>query len=563
MGKHLREVRAVSIMLLVLVACLLALAAPGPRAAQADAALSLVWVAPSPGQPWQVVEVYGAGFGAERGSSYVSFGSTPASEYMSWSDNRVLCKVPPLPAGEVQVTVVTAGGASNGVSFTVSRPGQGWIYQDSKSPRHLESVFALDPETCWAVGAGGAILKTSDGGSNWSAQASGVSGSLFCVSAASRQVAWAGGEGCLLKTGDGGASWGAQLAHANYVVLAVSAVNENVCWAAGGYADYSGGGFVIRTVDGGKNWAGVYFDGGRVLRCVSAFDAATAWVAGASGAGGGVILRTNDGGANWSVKETKSPLYDFAALDRNTAWTIGVYWEDFRYKLEFLKTSDGGNTWTASAGGIDPEGDSVQLLDAATAWAVSHSAGIVKTYDGLSAVTVQAGAGAIRLKDISACDLNVAWAVGEYGTILHTVDGGEGKPVPVVKAVNPSSGTQNTVVSISGLAGSGFATGAAVRLESGGTAVNASNVRVISGTLIVCDLNLSGVPAGTYDVVVRNPDGKEGRLRGGFTVTVPPIVCGQGAGAAMLPFGLVMGLLSLAGSGGLLRRRRRGRKAKS
>jgi hypothetical protein len=95
-------------------------------------------------------------------------------------------------------------------------------------------------------------------------------------------------------------------------------------------------------------------------------------------------------------------------------------------------------------------------------------------------------------------------------------------------------------------------------LESGGTVVNATNAEVASGSLITCALNLQGVPASAYDVVVRNPDGSEGRLAGGFSVTaaVPPIACGQGAGMTLLVVGLMVGLLSLAHNGRLARKLR-------
>lgn len=125
---------------------------------------------------------------------------------------------------------------------------------------------------------------------------------------------------------------------------------------------------------------------------------------------------------------------------------------------------------------------------------------------------------------------------------------------PRVISINPSSGMQNSVVSITDLAGSGFQAGASVRLEGNGAIIGAAAVSVVSATRITCTIDLTGAAAGTYDVVVRNPDGGEGRLAGGFTVNA---ACGQGASATLLVFAAAMGLLSFAGAGGLRRRRRR------
>jgi hypothetical protein len=108
---------------------------------------------------------------------------------------------------------------------------------------------------------------------------------------------------------------------------------------------------------------------------------------------------------------------------------------------------------------------------------------------------------------------------------------------------------------VTNLVGTGFQAGAGVRLELGNTIVNATNVNVVSDTQITCQFVLPGT-LGKYDVVVKNPDGQEGRLDKGFSVTN---ICGQGARTIVAGFGLMMGLLSLTGFGSLRRRRRKQR----
>jgi Tol biopolymer transport system component len=132
-------------------------------------------------------------------------------------------------------------------------------------------------------------------------------------------------------------------------------------------------------------------------------------------------------------------------------------------------------------------------------------------------------------------------------------------PAPTVSSITPNSANQNTTVNITNLAGTNFVSGAAVHLQQGTNVINASNPTVVSANQITCSLNLTNAAAGAYDVVVINPDGQTAKLTGGFTVNaVSP--CGAGAISASFTFGIVMGLLSLAGSGGLLRRSRRKRK---
>ena len=66
------------------------------------------------------VTISGAAFGSPRGTSSVWFGSVPVTEYGSWSDTTIVCSVPMGASGNVQVTVTTAGGTSNGQGFTVT-----------------------------------------------------------------------------------------------------------------------------------------------------------------------------------------------------------------------------------------------------------------------------------------------------------------------------------------------------------------------------------------------------------------------------------------------------------
>jgi hypothetical protein len=78
-------------------------------------------VNPGRGAVGTEITIDGSNFGAERGTSYVSFESTPAGEYLEWTDTRIRCTV---PAGALSgsLTVVTDGGTSNAFNFVVSLP---------------------------------------------------------------------------------------------------------------------------------------------------------------------------------------------------------------------------------------------------------------------------------------------------------------------------------------------------------------------------------------------------------------------------------------------------------
>ena len=124
-----------------------------------------------------------------------------------------------------------------------------------------------------------------------------------------------------------------------------------------------------------------------------------------------------------------------------------------------------------------------------------------------------------------------------------------------VNSIAPASAVEGTAsVPVTDLEGAAFENGATVRIQNASKTVNATNVVVVSPNKITCNLDLTGAPLGKYDVIVRNPDGDEGVLGQGFSITN---VCGGGAAISLSVFGLMMGFLSLAGVGlGRLRRKK-------
>jgi hypothetical protein len=166
-------------------------------------------------------------------------------------------------------------------------------------------------------------------------------------------------------------------------------------------------------------------------------------------------------------------------------------------------------------------------------------------------------------------------AIGAWDVVVTNPTAQEGRlyggfyvyspTAPTVSSISPSFGVSGLSVSVT-LTGTGFQAGAGVRLDGTSGGVNATSVNVVSDKQITCQLTLTqkppigialDLPLGKYDVVVKNPDGQEGWLEQGFSVTN---ICGQGAGTIVVGFGLMMGLLSIGGTG--LLRRRRGSKSR-
>jgi hypothetical protein len=81
----------------------------------------------------------------------------------------------------------------------------------------LHGIAFADRRSGWAVGEGGAIFHSTDGGETWDPQPSGTTVTLYSVASSDSMSAWAAGEdGTILHTTDGGRRWDLQASAVNW-----------------------------------------------------------------------------------------------------------------------------------------------------------------------------------------------------------------------------------------------------------------------------------------------------------------------------------------------------------
>jgi hypothetical protein len=179
----------------------------------------------------------------------------------------------------------------------------------------------------------------------------------------------------------------------------------------------------------------------------------------------------------------------------------------------------------------------------ATSIAVTNLSGSSFTIHGpTTVILVRAGQASITATGVTVvspaqitCTLPIAGAeAGAWDVVVVNPDGQEGvlpggfmvtAAAPTVTSITPATGVNTTSVSITNLAGSWFQDGAAVVLmRAGHTNITATGVSTISASQITCTLPITGAEAGTWNVVVTNPDGQEAMLANGFTITAPNVI---------------------------------------
>jgi photosystem II stability/assembly factor-like uncharacterized protein len=150
-----------------------------------------------------------------------------------------------------------------------------------------------------------ALLKTTDGGANWSNPVNWgcCAASALAVDPTSPATLYGGGWSGVLKSIDGGATWSSTGLGVGVNVLALDPRNPSILYAAAdtGYGSFGG---LFKSTDAGANWFAI--NNGldslidtRAPVTALAVDTANPSVlyAGTSGYG---VFRSTDGGANWA-----------------------------------------------------------------------------------------------------------------------------------------------------------------------------------------------------------------------------------------------------------------------
>ena len=347
------------------------------------------------------------------------------------------------------------------VSATLAAVSTGdgaWTWQNPiPQGNDLFAVRFTDPNSGWAVGARGLILRTTDGGANWSIQESSVRQALFGIAALDARTAIiVGGGGTILTTADGGATWIRRIGAGSDQINTVRYADPRNVYAVGregvflksedggetwdrsqplgeiNFADVqfldARNGYVLSfaptegfpmfaTGDGGNTWRALNIPPGRVPRAFAFSSQSTGVAVGE----GGLIARTTDGGSNWH--EVASPaaasLFSVTYSDSNVVHTVGD-------GGVILRSLDGGETWSQLP---EPRPSpailrSVAFVDPTVGYAAGFNGTILRTTNaGASWSPVAAGPRAgMRAVHMASPELAVGVATG--GIILKSGDGG-------------------------------------------------------------------------------------------------------------------------------------------
>jgi hypothetical protein len=318
-----------------------------------------------------------------------------------------------------------------------------------------------------------------------------------------------------------------------------SVVFQNRIWVIGGYGGartfndvwYSSDGVLWKEATGGAAFPVRYGHSSVVFNN-------KIWVIGGSGDSGDYyndVWYSSDG-VTWTPATNSAPFpprYSHTSVVYdNKIWVIGGYNAQAGNLNDVWYSSDGILWKEANNSALWPaRGDHTSVVFGHRMWVMGGSGDsgnfqdVWYSSDGkLWAPATEAAQFPARTCHSSVLLDKKVWLISGWGDEgnLHDVWYSPVPVVPEITGITPVSGPNTSPLSITGLMGSDFMTGARVSLNRTGTAdIAATDTTILSPTSISCMFDLTGKPPGTYNVVVTNPDGQQGVLRNGFTIVAP------------------------------------------
>ncbi|NUN07776.1 MAG: T9SS type A sorting domain-containing protein [Ignavibacteriaceae bacterium] len=276
---------------------------------------------------------------------FVLITSIHAQELGKWNWNN------PKPTGNTLQTSVLLN-ENNIVAFgegatmiTTTNSGLNWETTSIDSlGRTVNAVEKVSPLIWYAVGSGGLLVKTTDGGQSGFPLSTGFTDNFYDVDFIDADTGYiTGAGGRVLKTTDGGLTWVAKNAGYTNNVYALQVRAANDVWVAN-----SSTSAVKRSTDYGETWTTVAVSGlTQTIWDICWIDDQRGWLATQNG---GRVYYTTDGGTTWSntiVNNLIVPNF-VLFLDANTGFVTN------NNNGTIYKSTDGGLTYTGYATGTEP-----------------------------------------------------------------------------------------------------------------------------------------------------------------------------------------------------------------
>jgi photosystem II stability/assembly factor-like uncharacterized protein len=302
-----------------------------------------------------------------------------------------------------------------------------WERIPSPTDKFLRTLHFADSLRGWVAGDSGLIFYTSDGGISWDQQESNTTHQIMRIFFLDDKNGWGltwvydpffGTE--ILKTTDGGANWSVEQYKEEFVFLRGIYFLDTLKGFAGGMPAQ-----FLQTTDGGINWERAHIDSGTFSQFpvidFKFYNELYGFAVGGRFDIAGVIWRTIDGGQNWVAIDAQyappDEVWDIHFFDSLHVMAVGGD-PDF-FGVALMHSIDSGLSWDYYEIGVHGQALSISFRTENEGWAVVPlSESMVATYDYGVNWTNYIAPDSSKLYEIVFTDSLTGYAVGEDGVIV-------------------------------------------------------------------------------------------------------------------------------------------------
>ena len=273
-------------------------------------------------------------------------------------------------------------------------------------------VHFVNENTGWAVGEGGTVIKTTNGGQKWIWYESGVENTLKTVAAVNngQRVIAAGDGGIIIISEDAGETWNTLPSGTTDNIWNMQMITDEIGWMVGESAT------ALKTSDGGLTWLQqsvphtnlAYWD-------VSFIDTSFGYIC----CNTAIVLKTTNGGSSWQIQQAGDTRSLFTIYAFDTLWASAA---GFAGKVVY--TTNGGSNWLNAGGNVSAaEINKIKFINDTTGYMASSGNLYKSTNKGISWSSIP-GLGSYMTTNISFPESMIGYVVGGSMYLLKTVNGG-------------------------------------------------------------------------------------------------------------------------------------------
>jgi len=278
--------------------------------------------------------------------------------------------------------------------------------RNSKTDKNINAIEFINEKIAIAVGDNGVIVRTSDGGKDWTIRPTGRNENLLDIKKISDTLIFAVGyNGEFLVSNDLGLSWTSRPSFTTYMLLKMNFYDEKK-----GVISASSG-RTLKTTNGGDSWS-VVSGFAENYPGVAWFGYNKICLAGA----GGKIKVSTDAGSVWPT--TISPYgKDFSDLVfRDSLLGVAVGQSGI-----IARTINGGNSWSYM-NVRTPDLNAVKFLNPDTVVAVGNFGNVIYSTNQGETWTTYETEMMTHFYDVGGKSLTHLYFVGPSGKIISTID---------------------------------------------------------------------------------------------------------------------------------------------